>query len=187
MGSGGHKVQDPIKPDAEQAAIAVTLAAEQALLDLEQAKIVALQAETLSIAGEARALSSSLLTVTDGTAFSLFTIPIALNTAISLILRYCYGGSDGTDTQVESGTIHINSVNKAGTLTTVLTIVSDNGLAASSGTLAITIAAAEGVANVLLVQGTFDSSLTLTSNFLSYNVQVLHAADPTITVVNADT
>ena len=127
-----------------------------------------------------------LINVTDGTAYELFRISIAVNTAVSVEVKYTYGGTDGTDTQVESGTIHVNSVNKAGSLTTVVTIVSDNGLAASSGTLAITMASAEVGTNVLQVTGTFDSSLTLTSNFLSWFAKILHAADPTITKVNAD-
>jgi hypothetical protein len=127
--------------------------------------------------------------VTDGTAFDLFTCPIADEQGVCIEVRVAGYIDDGTDHQMISLVFHVNAVNKGGTVTAVVTEALADVVAASSGTLTLAGAAAEGAANVLDVSVTLTSSLTSTTSQISWEARVIGAsaaASKVLTAVNAD-
>lgn len=187
MGSESHIIRDPIKPSAEQGEIAKTLAAEQALLDAAQAAITTLQSEVAALetgSNDYDPVRQMNKAITDNTSFDMFSIACADLTGYSLILEVSVLAKDAADTQTETHVILLNGVNKDGTLTMVETVIKEDGLAASGGTLAIAVASTDDT-NVATYSITANSSLTPTTMTISYQIRVLHTSG-TITIINAN-
>lgn len=128
--------------------------------------------------------------ITNNTAFDLFTVPVADENGVCLLVEACVFVDDGTDHQMVALSATIVAVNKGGTVSaTVAEREDDEVLAESSGgsTLTLAIAAAEGADNVLDVSITANSSLTPTTIQVSWRATVLgSSAGVAITKVNAD-
>lgn len=124
-------------------------------------------------------------TFTDNTAFDLFTVPVAQGSGVALEVVVAVFMSDGTDHQVITLPVHVKAVNKAGTITAVVTELIGDLVAASSGTLTLAVAAAEGADDVLDVSMTAVGSLTETVLKVSWKARVIYGG-VAITAVNAN-
>lgn len=142
-------------------------------LQTEQAKIVAGDVEYTG--GQ---------DITDNTAFDLFTIPVPDEAGVVVEVVASVFVDDGTDHQVISLHAHIKAVNKGGSLTAVVTELLADLVAASSGTLTLAFAAAEGDDNILNVSITADSSLTPSTMEVDWVARVIRGG--AITPVNDD-
>jgi hypothetical protein len=124
--------------------------------------------------------------LTDATSFDLFTIPIAALGRVAVRVLLAVASGDGTDMVCEMQTFDVAAVNKAGTVTAVVTVVSENGLAASgSKTLGVTAAAAEDTADLLFVSITADPNITPTDLVVSWEATVFEGGPLTAKNSNA--
>ena len=107
-------------------------------------------------------LSTQNQTLTDNTAFDLFTFPLAaLAGACWEVRATVYATDAGGDISMISILFHVNAVNKAGTVVAVVTEgVADVVADSASGTLTLAGAAAEGTANLVDVSVLSVSSMT---------------------------
>ena len=155
-------------------------------LNLDRAAGLAATAELVEISGAESAYSGDNA-FTDNVAFDLFTLPLAAAEGVAIEVVVSVFQSDGTDHQVITVPALIKAVNKAGTFTVVVTEEIGDLVAASSGTLTLVLAAAEGAANVLDVSMTANTSLTATVSEVSWTARVIAGgASALITKVNAD-
>jgi hypothetical protein len=105
----------------------------------------------------------------NNTATDTFSIALADGNGVGGFITYTVEVLDGTDVQVESGTVTFAAVNKAvETWTTDIDEVSTPAL--SGGTLATTWALDTATADTLKVKFTSNSSLTPTSTLLRYQI-----------------
>lgn len=110
-------------------------------------------------------------TIVDGSATSLFTVPIASGAAIGGTLHFNVFATDGTDHQTISGIATYSSVNKAGTLTSTVTYnTSNEAKAVSAGTLTLAFTAAEDVADTFYLKVQPTGSLTETTYNIIFTV-----------------
>lgn len=125
--------------------------------------------------------------ITDNTAFDLCTIPVPDENAVCVEVRAAIYVDDGTNHQCISILAHVKAVNKAGSITAVVTEGIADVVAASSGTLTLAVAAAEGADNVLDISITANSSLTPTTMTVSWQAKVLLSSNGDgLTAVNAN-
>lgn len=110
-------------------------------------------------------------TIVDGSATTLFTVPIAVSSAVGGVIHFQVYASDGTDFQLITGIATYSSVNKAGTLTSTITYATANeAKAVSSGTLTLAFTMAEDTANVVSIKLQPTGSLTETTYNVTYTV-----------------
>jgi len=110
-------------------------------------------------------------TIVDGAATTLFTVPIAVSSAVGGVVHFQVYATDGTDFQLITGLATYSSVNKAGTLTNTVTYATANeAKAVSSGTLTLAFTMAEDTANVVSIKLQPTGSLTETTYNVTYSV-----------------
>ena len=183
MGSESARIWDPIPTNAPQSDIAKTVAAEQALLDTAQATLAAQGVQQDKIVPN-DIENTANQALTDNTAFDLFTIPVPDESGVVIEVRASIFCDDGTDHQAISILAHICAVNKGGTVTAVVTEGIADVVAASSGTLTLVVAAAEGDANILDVSVTANTSLTPSTFVIDWQATVIRGG--ALTKVNAN-
>ena len=108
-------------------------------------------------------------TLTDNSAISLFEVAVASGSAVGGTINATIISSDGTDFQERHVIVNYGAVNKAGTLTSSITVVSESANV-STGTLTGTWSVLNGSSKIT-IQLNADSSLTPTTHFVMYRVQ----------------
>lgn len=118
-------------------------------------------------------------TIVDGSATSLFEVPIAAAGYAAGAILYTVFASDGTDHQVMSGLVTYSGVNKAATITATITNATANDAkAVSSGTLTLAWTIVDSTNKVTIkLQPT--GSLTETAFTVVYTI-LPHIGTPTI-------
>lgn len=121
---------------------------------------------------QVRRLSINHKVLTDNSAITIENAVLAAGTGIGVIIDYAIEVRDGTDMQIETGSVYVSGVNKAGAFTMTITEVNSQQ-AVSSGTLATTWAVSS--ANPAAVSVNANSSLTPSTGYprISYSVQNL--------------
>ncbi len=116
--------------------------------------------------------------ITDSAAYSLFTAAAASAAGAAGAVHYSVFASNGTDHQMQSGMVLYASVNKAGTITAVVTedtVAANICLAASSGTLTLAwTVTSDSVKSTIKLQPT--GSLTETVMNVVYTVVPVRGA-----------
>jgi hypothetical protein len=102
-------------------------------------------------------------TLTNNTTTTVTNVTVASNTVAAGILDYAVEVFDGTDLQVEEGSISFHVTNKGGTIANNTTVKALNQQAATAGTLAVTWTIT--AANPALLQINANSSLTPSSGY----------------------
>ncbi len=101
-------------------------------------------------AGVVQMTTTSNKALTDNSAVNVISMTVAALTGIGGVLHYTIEATDGTDIQVETGTVVISAINKAGTVTATATEVnSQQNL--SAGTMTTTWAASAATPTVISV------------------------------------
>lgn len=115
-------------------------------------------------------LNPTAKTIVDGSATSLFEVPITAGQIASGIIHFSVVASDATDFQVISGIATYGAVNKAGTITRTVTYATANeAKAVSAGTITLSFTATDDTNKVTIkLQPT--GSLTETTYNVMYNV-----------------
>lgn len=109
-------------------------------------------------------------TIVDGSATSLFEVPIAAGAYAGGFVVFTIFASDGTDHQADSGIVTYSGVNKAGTITRAATYVAANeAKSVSSGTLTQAWTATDDT-NKMTVKVQPTGSLTETTYTIVYTV-----------------
>ena len=119
-------------------------------------------------ASVSRATFGKVKPLTDGTATTVESLPLATNTMIGGIIEYTIVATNGTDHQSATGQVYYSAVNKAGVITaTVAYSAATGGLdpikALSAGTLGITWTLT--AANPALLQVNADTSLAASTGY----------------------
>lgn len=118
-------------------------------------------------------------TLTESSATSVVTIPVAASKVVGGKLIYTVSANDGTDFQSTTGEVIFSAVDKAGTVTTAITASAETS-AASAGTLTSTWTAVASTTNVILKCNAVSS---LSQTVLEVHTQlVLNGDDTTGTV-----
>lgn len=99
--------------------------------------------------------------LTDATATNLFTITLPTLTAASGVINFTAIAGDGTDIQTRSAILRWSTVNKGGTYTNEIAVVSE-AASVSAGTLTCTYDFSNGT-NATTIRANCDTSLTPTS------------------------
>ena len=107
--------------------------------------------------------------LTDASAVNLFDATLASNSAVGGTIEATIIATDGTDYQSRSVVLTYQAVNKAGTITSSVTVASETA-AVSSGTLTGTWTASNGSGKIT-IQLNADTSLTPTSFYVIYQVR----------------
>lgn len=109
-------------------------------------------------------------TIVDGSATSLFEVPIAAAGYAAGVVFYTVFASDGTDHQAMSGMVSYSGVNKAGTITRAIGYATGNDAkAVSSGTLTLSFTGTDDT-NKMTVKLQPTGSLTETTYTIVYSV-----------------
>jgi len=118
------------------------------------------------IAGAFKALSNNTVT-------SLANCTLASGSIVAGRLTYAIEVTDGTDFQVEEGTISFHVTNKAGTIANNVTLKAGNQQAMTSGTLTVTFTIT--AANPAVIQVNANSSLTPSAGYprITYQLENL--------------
>lgn len=110
-------------------------------------------------------------TIVDGSATTLFTVPIAVSGVVGGVIHFQVYATNDTDFQLITGIATYSSVNKAGTLTSTITYATANeAKAVSSGTLTLAFTMAEDTANIVSIKLQPTGSLTETTYNVTYTV-----------------
>ena len=109
-------------------------------------------------------------TLTESSATGFVEIAVASNNVVSAHIDYEVEANDATDYQVLSGTIRVNAVNKAGTVTASIAEVGTQTSTLSTGTLTVTNTVLAGTAKIT-VRSNAVSSLTQTTLRIKYMVR----------------
>lgn len=104
---------------------------------------------------------AKFVNLTDATATTLFTIPVAATNYVGLTAVVTIYATDGTDHQSKTSRLIIDAIAKTTTITATVTETA-NTTAASSGTLTCTYTVVDAGSNVLAVKAAASSSLTET-------------------------
>jgi hypothetical protein len=118
----------------------------------------------LTLGGAAGNLTKTL---TESSATGFVEIAVAAGTVASVEIDYEVEANDATDYQVLSGTLRVNGVNKAGTLSLSIGEAGTQVTAASSGTLTCTNSVSAGTAK-FVAEANCVSSLTQTVLRIKY-------------------
>lgn len=119
-------------------------------------------------------------TIVDGSATSLFEVPITAGQVASGVIHFSVFASDATDFQVISGIATYGAVNKAGTITRTVTYATANeAKAVSSGTITLAFTATDDT-NKVTVKLQPTGSLTETTYNVIYTVMPLRG---TVTIL----
>lgn len=134
---------------------------------------------TAQSAGVRQSIRAKQTTLTESTATSVVTIPVAASKIVGGRLTYTVSANDGTDFQSTTGEITFSAVDKAGTVTTAIAASAETS-AASAGTLSSTWTAVASTTNVILKCNAVSS---LTQTVLEVHSQLtLNGDDTTGTV-----
>lgn len=106
--------------------------------------------------------------LTNNSATSIFDATLASGSAVGGTIEATIYSSDGTDFQTRSAVITYQAVNKAGTITSSVTVASETA-AVSSGTLTGTWAVTNGSGKITITLNA-NSSLTPTSHYVVYRI-----------------
>jgi len=117
--------------------------------------------------------------LTDGSATNLFEVALAAGQMCGGIIRYSIEASDGTEYQVDSGTVAFSAVNKAASYTTPTPVSAGSVQALSAGTLALTWATTSG-ADKVTISVNANSSLTTSICRIVYTVENFSQQEITI-------
>lgn len=119
-------------------------------------------------------LNPTAKTIVDGSATSLFEVPIAAGSYAAGELNFAVFASDGTDHQCISGIATYSGVNKAGTITRTVTYATGNEAKSVTGASTLTLAfTATDDTNKMTVKLQPTGSLTETTYTVIYTVRPL--------------
>jgi hypothetical protein len=107
--------------------------------------------------------------LTDNSTTSLYEIALPTLTGTGGVIKATVFASDGTDVQSRSQIVRYSAVNKAGTYTTEIAVVSE-AISASTGTLTGTWTILNGT-NKVTIQFNGNSSLTPTTLWVHYTIE----------------
>lgn len=107
--------------------------------------------------------------LTDATDANLFEIALPTLKGAGVLVKATIVCTDGTDIQSRTVLVRVNAVNKGGTYSTNIAVVSEDGQA-STGTLTATWGVTNGT-NKVTVKVNADTSLTPTSFFVTYSLE----------------
>lgn len=143
--------------------------ATPALVKIETAAISATSGTTDNALVD-RAIYGPAKVLTNNSAITIVNATLANGTAAAWRIDYAIEVTDGTDFQSEVGSVYINAVNKAGTVTRTITEVNSQQ-AVSAGTLTTTWAAS--TANPVAISINANSSLTPSTGYprVTYSIQ----------------
>lgn len=111
--------------------------------------------------------------VSNNTTTAITNVTVANNTVAAGVVHYAVEVSDGTDIQIEVGTLHYKVTNKAGTIANNTVDKSGNQQSSTSGTLTVTFTLT--AANPAVLQLNANSSLTPSTGFprITYSLENL--------------
>ena len=113
--------------------------------------------------------------VTDNSGTAMVNMTLASNTAVAAVIRYSDEVFNGTDVQIEEGSVTCHATNKAGAFANNTCVKYGNQQAMTNGTLTVTWTIT--AANPAVITLTTDSSLTPSTGYhrVTYNVENLTA------------
>ena len=113
--------------------------------------------------------------LTETTATGFVDISVASNTSVGGNIYYTVEADDGTDFQIESGIVPFTAVNKAGTVTTNISIspsTRQSNQSVSAGTLTNNNFTATAGASKTTLNANYTTSLTQTTLKINYRVSI---------------
>lgn len=128
-----------------------------------------------------RHIFGSTKALTNNTNTSLVSATVASNTVAAGVIRYAVEVTDGTDVQVEVGTVHYKVTNKGGVIANNSADKSGNQQSATSGTLTVTFSMT--AANPAQLQVNVNSSLTSSTGFPRITFSVENLTNQAVSIV----
>lgn len=117
------------------------------------------------------------VTITDASATTLFSVPLAASAGSGGVLSYEVFASDSTDFQVMAGLVAFGAVNKAATITTNISEIGTPAKAVSSGTLTLAWTMTDDT-NQYSVKLQPTGSLTETTYYVRFTILSMPAGYP---------